>query len=182
MADVTIDVAVLEETLRKATQAALPWVTLQVVNHNINEPTPPPTTINNIPVVMTTPSLVPDIHYMWNYKDTRQVVIDYVIQRDTSWVAGKVKIFHDMPISYLSTLDEPTPPPLPSPFTAHHLYFSNTIDITVGSDVGVVLCALHDPSREGTDERFGLGFQITNATPSIFPIIGGSYVSVIPLT
>jgi hypothetical protein len=181
MATVTIDVDALTDSLRKATQAVLPWVKLQVVDYGLNEPTPPPLTVNSSPVVMTEPALVPHVSYQWTYKDTRQVVIDYVLQRGTDWQSGRIKIFHDMDIDYLASLNEPTPPPIPTPYTAHHLYFSHTIDLVVGSDIGVTLCALHVPASEA-EEKFGLGFQITSATPSKFPLVGGSYVSVIPLT
>jgi len=180
MASAMIDVDALEATLRKATQASLPWVSLNSSNYTLDEPSPPPITVHATPWVMAAPDFVPDVAYKWRYRDTRQVVIDYIIQRTTSWVSGRIKIFHDMPISYLESLDEPVPPPIPYPFTPHNLYFSNTVDLEVGTGIGMTLCALHDPSQDG-NERFGLGFQITSASPSSFPLIGASYISVIPL-
>lgn len=181
MSTITVDVTELETILRNAASVSLPWVTLIEADYNLNEPTPPPVTINTIPTVMLEPAFVPSTSYRWRYKDTRQVVLDYVLQRDTNWQTGRVKIFHDIPVDTITSLNEPIPPPLPSPFTAHHLYFTHTIDQLVGSDCGVTLHALHDPSREGVDEMFGLGFQITNALPSQLPRIGASCVSIIPI-
>jgi hypothetical protein len=179
MPDVTIDVAVLEQTLRNASNTTLPWVTLVDTDYTLNEPTPPPTSI--VPTVMATPIFVPNLTYRWPYKDTRQVVIDYVLQRDDRWQTGRIKLFHDMVIASLTVVDEPIPPPIPSPFIPHQLYFSHTIDLVVGLPCGVSLCVLHDSSREGVDEQFGLGFQITDASPAVFPLIGASFVSVIPV-
>lgn len=182
MANVTIDIDVLTESLRKASIGALPWVKLQAVKNTLHEPTPPSYLTNASPVVMVDPVLIPDPAYIWTYKNTRQVVLEYVLQRNTDWQTGRIRLFHTMPIDYLNSLDEPTPPPIPSPYTAHQLYFSHTIDLTVGNSCGVTLSALHDPSSTGVEERFGIGFQITSASPSQFPLFAASYVSVIPLT
>ena len=180
MAYVTVDVDVLQQTIRNAANTTLPWVTLKDTDYTLNEPTPPPIPSSTVPSVMATSVLVPDLTYRWPYKDTRQVVIDYVLQRDDRWQTGRIKLFHDMVLSY-SSVDEPVPPPIPSPFIPHQLYFSHTIELVVGLSCGVTLCVLHDSSRVGVDGQFGLGFQITDASPAVFPLIGASFVSVIPM-
>lgn len=178
MANVTIDIDQLTASLKAATRSSLPWTVLQATSYTLNEPTPPPITAYTLPSIMASASFVPASEYLWTYKDTRQVIIEYVVQRSTSWRTGRIRIFHDINLDYLASLNETKPQPLPSPFTAHTLYVSNTLDLDIG-DCGVTIFAAHDTRLE-SEERFGITFQITNASPIVFPKIAATYVSVIP--
>lgn len=178
---ITVDMDVLTASLKAASAAYLPWTTLQATSYTLNEPVKPPIDIYTTPAVMASQSFVPATEYMWRYKDTRQVIIEYIVQRGSSnWQTGRIRIFHDMDLTTAYSMDETKPQPLPDIFIPHSLYVSNTVDVSVG-DCGVNIFAAHDSRSDNSEERFGITFQITNALPSVFPRMAATYVSVIPV-
>lgn len=183
MANVTIDIDVLTKSLKAATRNSLPWTSLDYTNYTLDEPTRPPINIHEVPQVMLTPAFVPSAEYFWNYADTRQVILEYIIQRDTSWRTGKLRIFHNMDLDSLQSFDETIIGSdridEPQPFKPHSLYVNNIIDLEIG-DCGVIISAAHDSSTSRSEERFGITFQITGVLPAIFPKIAAAYISIIP--
>jgi len=181
MADITINIDALTESLRKSALGALPWVKLQTISTNLDEITPPSYLNNNFPTVMLDPLLIPNSSYVWTYKGTRQLVLDYMVQRGTTWETGKIKIFHTAPATALTQADELTPPAIPFD-VKYPPFFIQTVENVIGGGCGVVFTALYDPSSTSVEQRFGLGYRIISATNPEFPMFAASYVSVIPTT
>jgi len=112
------------------------------------------------PAVMVIPKLVPSSKYRWKYKDIRFLHLGYVLERNSSYKYGEIKLLSDQ-----ATTSEEDPN---ATFTLPTFTTSSTSLLNIGA-VNCTLSILQDSLSD--EPQFGIAFQITHALPNVYPTL-----------
>jgi len=178
MTTITIDVTQFTEALTAATNRTLKWVWLQPTAAPSDELIPP-TYVPTPPAVMPSFALIASTSYRFDYTAVRYARFCYLLERNGSYESGELSVIHNL-VATTAPSSENTPPPVPAPFVPPTISTYQTVSIGSVGSLGVIFSFIHDASTSGATAQFGLAYQITNASPSVYPKLNLSYVTALP--
>lgn len=130
-----------------------------------------PSTIPSTVTVMGSAKLVASKKYRFSYNYFRFLRFGYILERNGKYEHGD--FFITSKAVYKESVD-------PNNYTIPSIFFGQTTMYSEGS-LGVTLGAMTDPDSLKSEPGFGITYQITNASPNVFPTLRMYMIKGLPL-